>query len=69
MIVIVVGFVLFLNSFIIINARIPSSCMENTIMVDDCIFETVWLINHPIPKDSTLSIFRYPDDEKTLFIK
>ena len=69
MFVIVVGFVLFLNSFIIINARIPSSSMENTIMVNDRIFGNRLAYKSSDPERFDIVIFRYPDDEKTLFIK
>ena len=38
MIIIVVVVVLFVNNFILINAKIPSESMENTIMTGDRVF-------------------------------
>lgn len=69
MIAIVMIVVLFLNQFIIINARIPSSSMEKTIMVNDQIFGSRLSYRTSDPQRFDIIIFRYPDDESTLFIK
>lgn len=68
-IAVVVGVVLFVNSVLIINARIPSASMEQTIMERDRIFGNRLAYIKSDPKRFDIVIFRYPDDEKKLFIK
>ncbi len=58
-----------LNTFIIINARIPSESMENTIMKGDQIFGNRLSYKKADPERFDIVIFRYPDDETQLFIK
>jgi len=69
MIIFVVIFVLVMNNFIIVNALIPSESMENTIMTGDRIFgnRLSYLANEPERGD--IIIFRFPDDERQLYIK
>lgn len=69
MIIFVVVFVLVVNNFLIINAKIPSESMENTIMTGDRIFgnRLAYLLGGPERYD--IVIFRYPYDESQLFIK
>ena len=69
MIVIVVVVVGILNSFILINARIPSESMENTIMTGDHIFGNRLAYKFNDPKRFDIVIFRYPDDKTQPFIK
>lgn len=82
MIVIVVVVVLFVNNFILINAKIPSESMEETIMTGDRIFgfRLAYGINVDIfgkhiskkmkdPERFDIIIFKYPDDESQRFIK
>ena len=69
MIIIVVVAVVLVQSFLIINARIPSESMENTIMVGDQIFGNRLAYKFGDPQRFDIVIFRYPDDEKQLFIK
>lgn len=82
MIVIVVVVVLFVNNFILINAKIPSESMEKTIMTGDRVFgfRLTYGINANIfgnqiskkmkdPERFDIIIFKYPDDESQLFIK
>ena len=69
MILIVVVAVVLVQSFLIINARIPSESMENTIMVGDQIFGNRLAYKFGDPQRFDIVIFRYPDDEKQLFIK
>ena len=82
MIVIVVVVVLFVNNFVLINAKIPSESMENTIMTGDRVFgfRLAYGINADIfgnriskkmkdPERFDIIIFKYPDDESQLFIK
>jgi signal peptidase I len=65
----VVLIMLLLNNFVVINARIPSSSMENTIMVNDQILGNRLAYLSSDPKRFDIIIFKYPDDESKLFIK
>ena len=66
----VVGAVVFVvNGIILINARIPSESMQNTIMVHDRVFGYRFAYKSKDPERFDIVIFRFPDDERTLFIK
>ena len=67
--VIVGGAVLLINTFILINARIPSESMEYTIMKGDQIFGNRLSYRFSDPERFDIIIFRYPDDPKQYFIK
>ena len=82
MIVIVVVVVIVIDGVVLINAKIPSASMENTIMTGDRIFgfrmayginiDLFGLEYHKKMKDPErfdIVIFKYPDDEKQRFIK
>ena len=82
MIIIVVVVVLIVNNVLLINAKIPSESMENTIMTGDRIFgfRMAYGINFDFfgnhiskklkdPERYDIIIFKYPDDESQLFIK
>lgn len=82
MIAIVVVIVLVVNNLILINAKIPSESMENTIMTGDRIFGfrlsyglNLDLFGNQIskkwkePERFDIIIFKYPDDNSQLFIK
>ena len=82
MIIIVVVVVLVINNVVLINAKIPSESMENTIMTGDRIFGyrlayglNMDVFGHEIskkwkdPDRFDIVIFKYPDDESQLFIK
>lgn len=70
MIAIVVAVVFVINQVFLINARIPSSSMENTIMINDRVFGSrLAYTGDAEPKRFDIIIFRYPDDESTYFIK
>lgn len=59
-----------INSFIIANSRIPSASMENTIMTGDRVIGSrlhYKLFQEPARGD--VIIFRWPDNEKILFVK
>lgn len=60
---------LFINFCIIVNAKVPSSSMESTIMTGDRIigFRLSYAFSDPARGD--IVIFKYPDDESVLFIK
>lgn len=69
MIAFVVIVVLVINNCLLINAKIPSESMEKTIMTGDRIFgnRLTYLFHEPERFD--VAIFKYPDNEKQLFIK
>lgn len=69
MIAIVVAAVVFVEQVIVINARIPSPSMENTIMTGDQIFGNRLSYVKSDPQRYDIVIFYYPDDEKQKFIK
>lgn len=83
MIIIVVVVVFVVNNVILINAKIPSPSMEKTIMTGDRIFgfRLAYGINLDLfgkqivskkvkePERFDIIIFKYPEDEKQLFIK
>ena len=60
---------LLINNFVLVNAQIPSSSMEDTIMPGDRVFgnRLAYVLGEPERFD--IIIFRYPDDESQLFIK
>ena len=58
-----------INSFVIVNAQIPSGSMENTIMTGDRVFGNRLSYAFSDPDRFDIIIFRYPDDESQLFIK
>ena len=69
LIVFVLVFVLVINNFVIVNALIPSESMENTIMTGDRIFGNRLAYSFGVPERGDIIIFKFPDDEKQLFIK
>lgn len=58
-----------LNTFFIVNAIIPSASMEPTIMTGNRIFGNRLAYINDDPKRGDIIIFRFPDNEKELFIK
>lgn len=69
LIVMVMAVVLFVQNFLIINAKIPSESMEKTIMTGDRIFGNRLAYKFADEKRFDIVIFRFPDDESQLFIK
>lgn len=69
LIAIVVGVTLLVETFVIVNAVIPSASMEPTIMTGDHIFGNRLAYRFGDPERYDIIIFRYPDDESELFIK
>ncbi len=82
MIIFVVVVVLVVNNVVLINAKIPSESMEETIMTGDRIFgfRLAYGLNMDLfgrevskkwkePERFDIVIFKYPDDESQLFIK
>ena len=69
MIIFVVAVVLVVNNFLLINARVPSESMENTIMTGDRFFGTRLAYLFDDPERFDIVVFKYPDDESQLFVK
>ncbi len=69
LIAIVVAVMLFLQQFVVINAKIPSQSMEPTIMIGDRIFGNRLAYINSDPERYDIIIFKYPDDESRKFIK
>ena len=66
-IVIIVVFVL--TQFIIINAKVPSGSMENTIMTHDRLIGFRFAYWFDEPQRGDIILFDYPVDEKKIYIK
>ena len=64
---VVVAFIV--NNFIVVNATIPSCSMEPAIMTGDRLwaFRLSYLFEEPQRGD--IVVFKWPDDEKKLFVK
>ena len=59
------------NSFLIVNAEVPTGSMENTIMTGDRILALRTSYWFEEPQAGDVAVFRYPDDPtgKTLYVK
>jgi signal peptidase I len=59
------------NSFLIVNAEVPTGSMENTIMPGDRILALRTSYWFDEPQEGDVTVFRYPDDPagKTLYVK
>lgn len=66
-IAVVIAFIL--ARFVIVNANIPTSSMESTIMVNDRIIAGRLNYLFSEPKRGDIVVFKYPDDESVLFVK
>lgn len=66
---ITLGIVLVLKNFIIINAKVPTGSMENTIMPGDNLlgFRLAYLTEEP--KRGDIIFFYFPDDETQKYVK
>jgi len=59
-----------LNTFIIANSRVPSASMENTIMTHDRVIGSRLTYRFfGDPERGDVIIFKWPDNEKVLFVK
>ena len=69
MFMIVIAVVFVLTQFVIINVRVPSGSMENTIMTKDRLigFRFSYWVDEPQRGD--IILFSYPVDEKQTYIK
>ena len=68
-IAVVLGIGLFINKGLIVNAKIPSESMENTIMTGDRLIALRTAYWFQDPKRGDIVVFRYPDNEEKLYIK
>lgn len=62
-------FSLFVNFCIIVNATVPTSSMETTIMTGDRVIGFRLAYTFDDPQRGDIAIFKYPDDENILYIK
>lgn len=60
---------LFVTQVLIVNAKIPSESMEKTIMTGDHVLGNRLAFLFSVPKRGDIVIFKYPDNEKVLFVK
>lgn len=60
---------MFINFCIIVNAKVPSGSMENTIMTGDRVIGFRLSYAFDEPQRGDIVIFKYPDDESILYIK
>lgn len=69
-IVVAAAIAFFLNSFIIANSRVPSASMEKTIMTGDRVIGSRLTYRFfGDPQRGDIIIFKWPDNEKILFVK
>lgn len=59
----------FITQVVIVNARVPSGSMQNTIRVGDRVIGLRFAYWFSEPERGDIMIFRLPDDESQLFIK
>lgn len=69
MVVIMLAAIWFTTRFIIVNARIPSGSMENTIMTGDRLIGTRFTYWFHGPQRGDIALFKWPVDPKTIYIK
>jgi signal peptidase I len=60
---------LLLNNFVLINAKIPSGSMENTIKEGDRLIGNRLAYIKADPKRGDIVIFKFPDDESQNYVK
>lgn len=58
-----------INSFVIVNATVPTGSMENTIMPGDRIIALRLTYYFSQPERGDIVVFKYPDDESVLYVK
>ena len=67
--VFIFAIMMFLNNFVIVNARVPSGSMENTIMTGDRLVGNRLAYVFGEPQRGDIVIFRAPDKESELYVK
>lgn len=68
-VVIAVALAFIISTFVILNAKVPSGSMRNTIAVNDKLIGNRLAYVFSEPKRGDIVIFKYPDDESQKFIK
>ncbi len=58
-----------INSFVIVNAKVPTGSMENTIMPKDRFIANRLAYINDSPERGDIVVFKYPDDESVLYVK
>lgn len=58
-----------LTNFVIVNAKIPSGSMQNTIMEGDLLIANRLAYMNSEPERGDIVVFKYPVNESTLYIK
>lgn len=58
-----------INSFVIVNAKVPTGSMENTIMPKDRFIANRLAYINDNPDRGDIVVFKYPDDESVLYVK
>lgn len=69
MLAIAVGLVAIVNTFFVVNAQIPSGSMEDTLLIHDRLVALRIAYWNEGPARCDIVVFRFPDDERQLFIK
>lgn len=59
----------FANTFLIVNAKVPTGSMESTIMPGDRILALRTSYWFDSPEHGDIIVFRYPDDPEILYLK
>lgn len=60
---------LFVNTTLVVNARVPTGSMENTIMTGSRVFVNRLAYRKDDPKRGDIIEFYYPDDGKSRYLK
>jgi signal peptidase I len=68
-VVLIVVLALAVDNFLIVNAIVPTGSMETTIMPGERLIGSRLTYDFCEPKRGDIVIFRFPDDEKQVFIK
>ena len=68
-VLLVIAVIIFAEKFLILNAKIPSESMQNTVEVGDRIFGNRLAYRSDDPERYDIVIFRYPDEPDKLLIK
>ncbi|MCQ4725949.1 signal peptidase I [Anaerotignum faecicola] len=58
-----------INTFVIVNATVPTGSMENTIMPKDRIIALRLAYDFGKPQRGDIAVFKYPDNESLLYVK
>jgi len=64
-----VGFALFINYFVIVNASVPTGSMMDTIQENTRIVALRFSYIFSEPKRLDVVVFKFPDNEKELYVK